>query len=61
MGVLLIHFGRNQEALEALETAIQNDAHEPAFHYTKGNILIKLGRITDAQQYYEQGNQLEKR
>ena len=58
MAILRIQFGQYSEALNAIETAIHIDAQQPTFHYTRGNILQRLGRTVEAQQAYEKGNQL---
>jgi tetratricopeptide (TPR) repeat protein len=58
MGIILIQIGRYPEALDAYERAIQIDAYQHRFHYSRGNVLQMLGRIEEARQAYERGNQV---
>ena len=49
---------RNEEALEAYEQALHLEPKIAHTWYRKGNVLDRLGRVSDAQICYEQARQL---
>ncbi len=59
MAITLYQLGRYVDALDACESALEIDPNQARFHYSKGNVLMQIGRIEEAQRAYERGRLLD--
>jgi len=54
MGVILEKLGRNEEALDAFNKALEINMRSPETLRHKGEVLKKLGKVTESQQAFQQ-------
>jgi len=57
-GSCLSDLERYEEALAAFEQAIRVDPNAPGYYVCKAEVLERLGRRNEAQQFYEKARQL---
>lgn len=57
-GVVLLHEGRYDEALDAIDKALRLDSAQSGLHLSRGTILLELGRAEEAVASYDRAIEL---